>query len=186
MDRQRRRWRIGAWAPADEGASGAGALSPSSLIGSGEIYIARDGTWYHEGAPFERLDLVKLFSGILRREADGTYWLKTPVEAVRVHVEDAPFVGQELDIDDRGEQRVLRVRTNLGEWLDIGADHPLRVLSDPDTGEPSPYVHVRRGLDALLTRAAFYHLADIAEPWGDGHRHGVHSHGHFFPLEPGG
>ncbi|SDF46874.1 hypothetical protein SAMN05216241_101191 [Limimonas halophila] len=175
-------------APADEGAAASnreGVPSPASLIGTGEIYIARDGTWYHEGRPFKRTDLARLFSTILRREADGTYWLKTPVETVRVHVEDAPFVVQELQREDREGTQVLSFRTNFGDWVEAGPDHPLRIEVDAETGEPGPYLRVKDGLDALLARSVFYQLVELAEPATDAagnEVYGVWSHGVFYQL----
>jgi len=183
--------RISPRTPADEGAAPGGgreSVSPSGLIGSGEIYIARDGTWYHEGRPFKRTDLARLFSTILRREADGTYWLKTPVETVRVHVADAPFVAREVRREDRDGRQVLSFRTNLGDWVEAGPEHPLRVEVAPETGEPSPYIRVRDGLDALLARTVFYELVEMAEPAADAagnEVYGVWSHGEFYRLGTG-
>ena len=57
--------------------------------------IARDGTWFYQGSPINRLPLVKLFASVLRREDDGEYWLVTPVERGRVPVEDVPFTAVE-------------------------------------------------------------------------------------------
>jgi len=182
------RQRISPHAPADEGAAagnGSSVPSPAALVGTGEIHIARDGTWYHEGRPFKRTDLARLFSTILRREDDGTYWLKTPVEKVRVHVADAPFVAQEVRREDREGTQVLGFRTNLGDWVEAGPDRPLRVEADAETGEPRPYVRVKAGLDALLARSVFYELVEMAEPAGDGagnEVYGVWSHGEFYRL----
>ena len=60
----------------------------------------------------------------------------------------------------------------------------LRVEIDPDSDEPSPYVLVRSGLEALIARAVFYDLVELAgEEERDGERQfGVWSDGVFFPL----
>ena len=59
-------------------------------------------------------------------------------------------------------------------------------LRDAETGEPSPYVMVRRGLEALVDRKSFYRLVDLGEvatvdgtDW-----FGLHSGGAFFPIIP--
>ncbi len=175
--------------PADEGAAGAGA-SPelASLEGTGHMRIARDGTWYHEGGPIRRRKLVQLFAGILRREADGGYWLVTPAERVRVEVDDAPFVAQELHRGSNGPNQVLTFRTNLDDWVAADVNHPIFMTTSPATGEICPYIRVKAGLDALIARSVFYELADIAAAGADGEpgeaELGVWSHGTFFPLMP--
>ncbi len=166
-----------------------------TLAGSGHMRIDRDGTWYHEGRPIERKDLVRLFSTVLRREDDGGYCLKTPVERVPVEVEDAPFLAVELRREDSGRNQVLLFRTNVEQWVEAGADHPIRVTQAPETGEPRPYILVRDGLEALIARSVFYELVDLAQPNETdgtddktGNRQGevvgVWSRGSFFPLGP--
>jgi uncharacterized protein len=107
--------------------------------------------------------LVRLFSTILKREGDR-YFLVTPVEKVGIRVEDAPFVAQDFTVTDEGSGpgQVVTFTTNVGDSVVAGPDNPIRVLRD-DTGEPSPYVHVRAGLDALIDRKSFYRLVDIGE-----------------------
>ncbi|MFN4088740.1 MAG: DUF1285 domain-containing protein, partial [Alphaproteobacteria bacterium] len=119
----------------------------------GDMRIARDGTWYHEGTPFTRLALVRLFSTVLRRTDTGGYMLATPVERVSIEVEDAPFVAVEMVVEGDGAERRLRFRTNIDEWVTLDAEHPLRVVDDPQTGEPSPYILLREGIEALVARA---------------------------------
>jgi len=146
--------------------------------------IARDGTWYHEGSPIRRMALVKLFATVLRREEDGDFWLVTPVERGRIDVEDAPFTAVEMSVEGSGRNQVLVFRTNLDEIVRVGAEHPLRVAQDPETGEPSPYITVRKNLEALITRPIFYDLVDLAdEQWdGDEETLGIWSGGVLFPL----
>lgn len=173
--------------PADEGAY---AGAPTSLEGTGHMRIARDGTWYHEGGPIRRRKLVQLFASILRREADGSYWLVTPAERVQVEVDDAPFVAQELDRRGSGREQVLALRTNLDEWVEADAPHPIYMTTSPATGGICPYIRVRAGLDALIARSVFYELADIAAAEADGEsgeaEQGVWSHGTLFPLTAAG
>tara|TARA_R100001015_G_C4529775_1_gene96517 strand:- start:103 stop:711 length:609 start_codon:yes stop_codon:yes gene_type:complete len=127
-----------------------------------EMEIRRDGTWWHEGGQIRREKLVRLFATILRKDADGIY-LVTPVEKVIVHVEDAPFIATRIERLDEGSGQTLVATTNVGEVFTIDADHPIRVETDEKTGEPSPYVEVRSGLEARISRPAFYDLVS----WGE-------------------
>lgn len=151
------------------------------------LRIGRDGTWYYLGSPIQRLPLVKLFATVLRRGEDGRYWLITPVERGIIHVDDAPFVAVDVDLDPPGETAGpgsnLSFRTNLDETVVAGPDRPIRLDADPETGEPAPYVLVRDGLEALINRATYYRLAEMAVEREDGSDElGVWSGGEFFPL----
>src|SRR4051812_3412972 len=77
-------------------ASGTARRQPIELRAL-DMRIARDGTWYYRGSPIARMPLVKLFASVLRREADGSYWLVTPAERGQVTVEDVPFIAVEVD-----------------------------------------------------------------------------------------
>jgi len=149
-----------------------------------DIGIARDGTWSYRGSPIKRLPLVRLFSTVLRREADGTFWLVTPVERGRINVEDAPFVAVEVTRRGEGREQVLIFRTNVDDTVAADAAHPLRVVNDSETGAPNPYILVRDGLEARLTRPVFYELVELGreERVGDKTLYGVWSNGMFFPL----
>ena len=89
--------------------------------------IGRDGTWYYRGSPIGRKPLVTLFSSVLKRDADGQYWLETPVERGRIDVDDAPFSAVELDPVGTGHDQRLIFRTNLDEMVTAGAEN---ILSD--------------------------------------------------------
>ena len=129
--------------------------------GSIDIRIARDGDWYHEGRRFERQSMVKLFASVLRREADD-YFLVTPVEKLRIEVEDAPFVASLVEaIDEDGKQAIV-FTTNIGERIVLDPEHDLRIEIDQSSGEPRHYIHFRDGLEALITRSAFYDLINLA------------------------
>ncbi|MEA3016350.1 MAG: uncharacterized protein QOI38_1072 [Sphingomonadales bacterium] len=149
--------------------------------GDSEMRIARDGTWYHQGAPIDRPAMVRLFSTILRREPDGSFVLVTPVEKLAIVVEDSPFVAVELKSDGEGERRSLAFRLNTGDLVVAGPDHPIRLK--PGGDGPHPYVAVRPGLDALVARPVYYELAELALAEG-AHPPGLWSRGAFFPLEP--
>ena len=145
--------------------------------GAIDIRILRNGRWMHEGSPIGREALVRLFASVLRLDPDG-FHLVTPVEKLRIEVEDAPFVA--VRVDRVGPD--LRFLTNVGDEVTAGPDHRLRVATDSESGEPAPYLHVRRGLEARLSRPVFYELVEMAEPRGDAL--GVASGGEWFPLGP--
>jgi len=147
-------------------------------VGEIDIVIRKDGTWVHEGGVIGREALVRLFSTILRKDPDGIY-LVTPHEKLRVAVEDAPFVAVRVDRANGG----LRFLTNVGDEVEAGPDHPIRVETDA-AGGPRPYLHVRGGLEALITRPVFYELVEQAEerPTPRGAELGVVSNGAWFAL----
>jgi hypothetical protein len=145
-----------------------------------DIVIRKDGVWFHEGTPIGREALVRLFSTVLRKDPDGIY-LVTPVEKLRITVDDAPFIATRVDRD--GE--ALRFQTNVGDEVTAGPEHALRVEIGPD-GEPRPYLHVRAGLEALIARPVFYELVEMAQERDtpQGPTLGVTSDGAWFPVGP--
>lgn len=151
------------------------------FCGDLDMHIARDGTWFYEGSPIGRAALVRLFSTILTREGDR-YFLVTPIEKVGITVEDAPFVA----IDMARENGALVFQTNVGDRVAAGPEAPIRVTRDAETGEPAPYVTVRRNLEALIDRKSFYRLVELGEVRAhDGADwFGVVSQGTFFPIIP--
>lgn len=160
-------------------------------VGDFDIRIARDGTWYHEGAPIRRKPLVKLFASVLWRDDDGDYWLRTPVERGRVDVEDVPFTAVELSVKGEGDGQILAFRTNLDDWVEADSQHPLRVAVDTENGRISPYIVVRDRLEARVLRPVYYELAElaVAPPAGADWPEdclGVWSNGAFFPLGAAG
>lgn len=168
--------------PADMGAALAAARrGPTTADEAYDIRIGRDGTWYYHGSPIRRLPLVKLFATVLRRDAAGDYWLITPAERGRIAVDDAPFVAVAVEVAGTGEDQVLTFRTNLDAVREAGPEHPIRVAFAAGTGEPSPYIRIAEGLEALLSRPVFYELAGIAVSHNG--RMGVWSHRTFFPLD---
>lgn len=163
-----------------------GRLPPVHLwnppfCGDLDMRIARDGTWYYLGSPITRPALVRLFSSVLKLE-DGKYMLVTPVEKVGITVDDAPFVAIDFDATRQGRDQVLTFTTHVGDTAVAGPDNPIRVVLDPQTGEPSPYVHIRAGLEALIDRKSFYRLIDLGQDH-DG-QFGVWSSGQFFAIAP--
>ncbi len=153
-----------------------------------DIEILRDGRWRHDGQLITRQSLVKLFSTILRKDDDGSIYLVTPVEKVRVRVACAPFVAIILDVQGEGETQVLFFTNNVGDVIKAGRDRPIRVETDVVTQEPTPFVMVRHGLEALINRSVFYQLVGLSVERRSGadKQLGVWSDGEFFPLGPPG
>ena len=163
---------------------GAAAESGPYLCGDIDIRIARDGTWYHEGSPIGRKSLVKLFSTVLRLDDNGDYWLVTPAEKARIEVEDVPFVAVEMILNGKQTSNNLSFRLNNDEIVMADAAHRIRVETDSRTGEPSPYIHVRDGLEARIARPVYYELIELGEErsGGGGRVLGVWSGGIFHEL----
>ncbi len=148
-----------------------------------DIVIRKDGLWFHEGSPIGREALVRLFSTVLRKDPDG-FHLVTPVEKMKITVEDAPFIATRVD----REGHALKFLTNVGDEVEAGPENEIRIEMDAATGEPRPYLHVRRGLDALIARPVFYELVEMAQEreTPEGPRLGVESNGAWFPVGPAG
>ena len=131
--------------------------------------IKRDGTWLYRGSPIGRREMVCLFSSVLQRDAEGAYWLETPVERGRIQVEDTPWLAVEMDWTGHGRGQVLSFRTNVDQVVAAGPDHPIRVRTDCCTDEPTPYILIRGQpglppLEARISRAVYYEMAALAEP----------------------
>jgi len=155
------------------------------LLGDLDMRIARGGDWFYQDSAITRPQLVKLFSSILRYDDDGCYYLVTPVEKWRIEVEDAPFVAVVVEVKGVGEQQVLSFTTNISNNVDADPNNRIRIEFDPVTKEPKPYIHVRSGLEALISRNVFYDLVGMAEAHSVNGKNvfGVWSAGEFFPLE---
>lgn len=127
-----------------------------------DIVIKADGTWLHEGRPFKRESLVKLFASVLWFE-NGRHYLKTPAEKMLITVEEAAFFAPLLDVVEAGtDQQQLIFTTQYGDKVMADAQHPIMVEEDPNSGEPRPYLGMRYGMRAKLSRNVFYQLAELA------------------------
>ncbi len=148
----------------------------------GDIGLKIDarGQWYYAGSPIGRKKLVKLFSTILRHDEDDEYYLVTPVEKIRVEVEDAPFIVTLFYREGEGQDQQLIFETNIGDFVKAGKDHAMRFEIDAKTHEPRPYLHVRANLEALISRAVFYDLVALGEHHKG--KFGVWSEQCFFPI----
>jgi hypothetical protein len=155
------------------------------FCGDLDMRIAADGTWFYMKTPIGRPALVKLFASVLWREGDK-YFLKTPVEKIGITVDDAPFTAVEMKTDGEGAGRTLSFRTNVDDWVTVGKDHALRFEPEEETGGLKPYLHVRRDLWALVTRALFYDLVELGEEYdvAGTRMFGVKSGGEFYAMAP--
>jgi uncharacterized protein len=155
------------------------------FCGDIDMEIRRDGSWFYMGTPIGRPALVRLFASILKREGDD-YFLVTPVEKVGIRVQDCPFLAQDVAATGSGAAQELRFTTNVGDEVLAGAENPIEVSRDPETGEPAPKVHIRRDLWARIDRKTFYRLIDIAvtAPHEGADWLGLWSGGTFFPIIP--
>jgi len=154
------------------------------FCGDLDMRIARDGTWYYLGSPIGRKTLVTLFSGVIRYDDDGKYYLVTPVEKIGITVEDAPFVAVEMFCENLGKEQILSFRTHVDDFVIANEDHPLRLAINEKNDEPSPYILVRSNLEALIVRSVFYDLVELGvEESIEGVPHfGVWSSGQFFDF----
>jgi uncharacterized protein len=159
----RRRPPVGSWQPARTGRI--------------DIRIAADGSWYHDGGPIRRPALVKLFASILRRDPDG-YCLVTPAEKLLIEVEDVPFIAVDMEVKGEGTKQSLLFLTNVDDCSIADVAHPIRVADD--AAGPRPYVMVRDGLEARISRPVYYRLVALAAE--EGAEVAVYSEGARFVL----
>ena len=132
------------------------------FCGDIDMTISKSGKWYYMGSEIKRPAMVKLFSGILRLESDNSYYLVTPVEKVRIQVEDAPFVAVAITKEQSEGMKTVTFRTNLNDEIVLSKENPLSIEIKKND-EPSPYITVRNNLRALISRSVFYELVDLAE-----------------------
>ena len=132
------------------------------FCGDIDMKIMRNGKWFYMGTEIKRPAMVKLFSGILRLDSDNFYYLVTPVEKVRISVEDAPFIATSLISENKDNINHLYFITNVNEKILLTKNNPLEIKIDNKTEEPSPYIFVRKNLKALISRSVFYELIELA------------------------
>jgi uncharacterized protein len=151
------------------------------FCGDIDMRIAADGLWYYMNSPIGRKPLMNLFASILRYDADGKYYLVTPVEKCGIRVDDAPFVAIRMSVLGAGRDQQIKFETNVDDEFVLGPEHPMRVADEAGTGGLKPYVLVRRNLEALVSRALFYDLVALGVT--EGEWFGVWSSGVFYPMQ---
>lgn len=155
-----------------------------AFCGDLDMEIKADGTWFYMGTPIGRKALVRLFSTVLRKDADGKTYLVTPVEKIGIRVEDVPFLAVEMEVSGEGAEQRLTFRTNVGDVVEADSEHPLRFVIEKTSGGLKPYLTVRGRLEALLTRAVMYDLVALGEEikLNGEIMFAVRSSGHIFPI----
>lgn len=133
------------------------------FCGDLDMEIRSDGTWFYMGTPIGRAPLLRLFSTVLRKDEDGKTYLVTPVEKVGIRVVDAPFVAVEMTVTGHDDGPLLTFRTNVGDVVEAGAEHPLRFVIHGESSQLKPYLHVRGRLEALVSRPVMYDLVALGE-----------------------
>jgi len=133
------------------------------FCGDIDMEIRSDGTWFYMGTPIGRHPLVRLFSTVLRKDADGKTYLVTPVEKVGIRVQDAPFVAVEMAVSGEGDEQSLTFRSNVGDVAVAGPEHALRFVIEGDSQQLKPYLHIRGNLEALVCRPVMYELVELGE-----------------------
>ena len=157
-----------------------------------DLIIKANGEWWHEGGHMTRQSLVNLFATILWKEENNgaiEYFLKTPVQKLRIQVEDAPLLINDVGIVDEDDKRWLEFTTTTGDVVRLDDEHTISLrayipeddisnidassIYDNDKNEENkplesdtqvrPYMMVRNNLHALIGRNAFYHLTEIGE-----------------------
>ena len=128
-----------------------------------EMKIDREGRWYFMNSPIGRERMVKLFSKVLRFDEDGEYYLVTPVEKIRIEVEERPFVIVNYELTREGKNQIITFETNTGDLFLLDEKHPVNVQVNKETLEPKPYVLVRSNLEGIISRNIYYKLIEISK-----------------------
>ena len=125
-----------------------------------DIRIRSDGTWLHDGTVIRRKAIARIFSTILRLE-DSAYYLVTPVEKLKIQVDDVPFLAVDMEASGTGKEQRVLFKTNMDDVVLLDGDHPLTI--ERTSSGPRPYIEVRDGLCARVLSDVFYRLADFVE-----------------------
>ena len=132
------------------------------FCGDIDLKILRDGRWMYMGTEIKRPAMVRLFSTILRLDSDGEYYLVTPVEKVRIQVEDTPFLIVSMDKLKKENKTSLVFYTSLQDEIILTKKNPISIEVN-DKNEPSPYILVRNNLRGLISRSVYYELIEYAQ-----------------------
>jgi len=132
------------------------------FCGDIDMHILRNGKWTYMGSEIKRPAMIKLFSNIIRLDDDGHYYLVTPVEKVRIKVDDVPFVAVSMNKTEDEGINCLSFTTNVQDEVTLSKENPIEIIID-DNDEPSPYITVRKNLKALISRSVYYDLINMAE-----------------------
>jgi hypothetical protein len=133
---------------------------PNSLDPRGEIFLDKEGRWFHEGVEITHARTLELFSRSICADAGGGYRLQIGREWARIQVEDTPLV--------------VREATFQGERVELGLNDRSREFLDPASlrvgRENVLYCRVKGGrFPARFLRPAYYQLASRLEQDEDGY-----------------
>ena len=128
--------------------------------GKMDLKVLANGEWWHEGQLIKRQSLLDLFSSVLWKD-EGRFYLRTPVEQIEIEVEDEPLFVNQVDQVEIAGKIYLQLTTTTQDVVIVDEDHPIFMRAFQ--GELRPYVHVRFGINALIQRAAFFHLVEMGE-----------------------
>ena len=132
------------------------------FCGDIDMHILRNGKWTYMGSEIKRPAMIKLFSNIVRLDEDGHYYLVTPVEKVRIKVDDVPFVAVSMKKIKEEGVNCLSFTTNVQDEVTLSKENPIEIVIN-DNDEPSPYITIRKNLKALISRSVYYDLINMAE-----------------------
>ncbi len=128
--------------------------------GAMDLKVLANEEWWHDGQLIKRQALIDLFSTVLWKE-DGKFYLKTPVEQIEIQVEDEPLFVNQVDHVEIDAKNYIQFTTTTQDLIIVDQEHP--IFMREYQGELRPYVHVRFGINALIQRAAFFHLVEMGE-----------------------
>ncbi len=128
--------------------------------GAMDLKVLANGEWWHDGQLIKRQALIDLFSTVLWKE-EGKFYLKTPVEQIEIQVEDEPLFVNQVDTLELENKSYIQFTTTTQDVIVVDDEHP--IFMREYQGELRPYVHVRFGINALIQRAAFFHLVEMGE-----------------------
>ena len=154
------------------------------LVLNANFQVTKDGTWLYNESPIKRFELVRLFSQYLQRDKVGKYWLITPEEICQVYVNKAPFLAIEHKLYNKGDNQIIQLCTNMGDWITICQKRPIRIVN-PNEKTLCPYIQIANdGTEALITRPLYYELINLAEKKliKNSIVYGIYSAGNFFIL----
>ena len=171
-------------AGASDGRIRSDAPQDLNTCGDLDIRIDRNGDWYYRGSIISRVEMVRLFSSAISRDSHGSYWLITPAEKGLIHVDDVPVLAVAMTVSGKGRKQVLNFETNVGDTVTADRDHPIRVIHNPETGEPVPYVTIRPRIEARIKHSVYYDLVALGTEKKVDHvpLFGIWSSGIFFSM----
>ena len=146
------------------------------------IYVDKEGSWFHKGAPIIHRELLLLFYQSLCLDERGLYIIKFKDQVCHLDVEDTPFVVLRTDFVRSGgagqaERFILHLvdgtKEELApETLSIGPDHVL-------------YCKIRkRRFKARFSRPSYYQLARYVEEEPETGRYFLSLNGKKYYLTP--